>query len=259
MNRRLSLFLAAALALPGAAFARINMLEPYSPGLDFRIPKDTWNHDAHLAMLFGNHSTDQYQLGYLLTTPVSPDWEVGGGLNLLSIHAPGQTESGLGDLALGGKYKVPRGVLPPAIEIIGEGGLTLPTGDPDKGLGAGGLGIFGGGGLQGALADNVTAYSHLGLRLYTRGRQTKLGDVFEYSFGVKDRIDAEWIATVDVRGFDHGKDDHKGVKSKSYQEVYLAPGAIYRPNRTPVEFLGSLLLGLTGDSYDFGLQFSAKF
>jgi hypothetical protein len=245
--------------IAGPAVARINMIEPYSPGLDFRIPKETWNHDAHAYMLFGRHSVDLYGLGYILTTPVSPDWEVGGGLDLMSVHAPSTSESGLGDIRLGAKYKAPRGVLPPAFELFGEGGLTLPTGDPDKGLGAGGLGLFTGAGIQGALADNVTAYSHLGARVYTKGRDTRLGNVIEYSFGIKDRIDTEWIAAVDVRGFSHGKDEHKGFKFKSYDEVYLAPGVIYRPKTTPAEFDGTLLLGLTDDSFDFGLQFAAKF
>ena len=241
------------------AAARINMLEPWSPGLDFVIPESTWNHDVHVRTGFGKRSADLFELGYLLSTPVSPDWEVGGGLNFLSLNRPSRSESGLGDLALGAKYKTPRGILPPALELAGEAGLTLPTGDPDKGLGAGGLGLFAGGFFQGAMDNSVTGYSHLGVRAYTKGRQTDLGEVFEYAFGIKYLVDDEWIAAADVRGFNHGADKYKGVKGKRYQEIYLAPGAFYRPKRVPAEFLGTLLLGLTADSYDFGFQVSAKF
>jgi hypothetical protein len=244
-------------ALPAAA--RVNMLDPWAPGLDFLIPKDTWNHDVHVRMGSGMKNTDFSEAGYLLDTPLSPDWEVGGGLNLLSTNSTGKHESGLGDLGLGAKYKLPLGYLPPSLDLCGEAGLTLPTGNPKKGLGAGGLGLFGGGDFQGALADNVTGYSHLGLRVFTKGQDTLLGPVFEYMFGIKYLVDTEWIATTDVRAFNHGRDEYKGVKGKSYDEIYLAPGAYYRPKGVFAEFQGALLLGLTGDSYDFGLQLSAKF
>ena len=241
--------------------ARVNMLEPWSPGLDFATPQTTWNHDVHMRTGFGGRrSTDLFELGYILTTPVSPDWEVGGGLNFLNLHnSSAFSGSGLSDLSLGAKYKLPRGYIPPALEVCGEAGLTLPTGNPDKGLGAGGAGIFAGGDFQGAMSDNVTGYAHLGFRAFTRGQDTQLGGIVEYTFGVKYLVDSEWLASTDVRGFDHGPDRRKGVRSDSYEEIYLAPGAVYRPHQLPAEFLGSILIGLTGPSYDLGLQLSAKF
>jgi len=241
------------------AAARVNMLEPWSPGLDFTTPETFWNHDAHMRMGFGGRGTDLFELGYILTTPVSPDWEAGGGLNFLSLDTRAGHKSGLGDISLGAKYKLPRGYIPPALELCGEAGLTLPTGNADKGLGAGGAGLFLGGDFQGAMSDNVTGYTHLGFRVFTKGQDTQLGGIVEYAFGIKYLVDSEWLASADVRGFNHGRDKHKGVKSDSYEEIYLAPGAVYRPHRLPAEFLGSILVGLTGESYDFGLQLSAKF
>lgn len=261
MNRR-SLILAAALSAAAAApaAARVNMLEPWAPGLDFRIPKETWNHDVHMRAGFGQGSRDAFALGYLLYTPLSPDWLVGGGIDFLSVDGPmGDTESGLSDLSFGAKYKVPQAHLPASLEVIGEAGLTLPTGDADKGLGAGGLGFFGGGSLQGALAADVTGYAHLGLRIFLEGQDVDLGEVVEYAFGMKYRVDQEWTAAADVRGFNHARDEYMGVKGDKYQEIYLAPGAVYRPKTVPAEFLGTVLLGLSDDAYDFGLSFAAKF
>ena len=145
------------------------------------------------------------------------------------------------------------------MEIIGEAGITLPTGDPDKFLGAGGFGLFGGGYIQGALAENVTPYAHLGLRLFMKGQDTDLGEVVEYAFGLKALVNSEWIATGDVRGYSHSGDEYRGFKGSGYDEVYLAPGAVFRPKSVQAEFLGTLLLGLTDESYDFGLQLAAKF
>jgi hypothetical protein len=251
------LFIAVIGARPSAA--RVNMLEPWSPGLDFTIPQTFWNHDVHMRSGFGKKGTDLFELGYVLTTPVSPDWEAGGGLNYQSLDTPAGSESGLGDLFLGAKYKLPEGHLPQALQLCGEAGLTLPTGHADKGLGAGGVGLFLGGDFQGAMSDNVTGYTHLGFRVYSKGQDTHWGGIVEYALGVKYLIDGEWLATTDVRAFNHGRDEHKGIKSDGTEEIYLVPGAIYRPSRLPAEFLGSILLGLTGDSYDFGLQISAKF
>lgn len=259
LNRFAVAAVVAVLAAAPAA-ARINMLEPWSPGLDTRIPKDVWNHDAHIRMGFGQHNRDLFELGYILTTTLSPDWEVGGGLNFLSVDGPmGGSESGFGDIPVGAKYRLPSGYLPQSMDAIGEAGITLPTGDADKGLGAGGLGLFFGGSLQGALAEDVTGFAHLGFRYYSKGQDTDLGEVIEYTFGGKYRITGEWIATADVRGFNHSGDEYRGVKGEGYNEIYLSPGAVYRPGRSHVEYLGNVLLGLTDDSYDFGMQFSAKF
>lgn len=257
--KRLHSLLALFILCAAPAAARINMMEPWAPAPDFRIPKETWNHDTFLRAGFGRNDVDFFELGYLLAVPVSPDLEVGGGLSYLSVDGPGGSESGFGDIPLGAKYKVPKENLPAGLEIIGEGGITLPTGDPDKFLGAGGFGLFAGGSIQGALAENVTPYAHLGFRFFMKGQDTDLGEVIEYAFGLKTLLNSEWIGTADVRGFSHGKDEYRGVEFSSYDEIYLAPGAIFRPKGVPAEFLGTLLLGLTDDSFDFGLQLGAKF
>lgn len=252
-----AVFSAALCAAPAAA--RINMLEPWSPGLDTRIPKDSWNHDVHLRAGFGRHSQDFFELGYLLSTPLSPEWEVGGGLNFLSVDGPGGSESGFGDILVGAKYRLPSGIVSKSLDIIGEGGITLPTGDGKKGLGAGGLGLFTGGSLQGAMADNVTGFAHLGFRYYMEGDDVNLGEVLEYAFGVKYLVNTEIIGVGEIKGFNHGGDEYMGFKGESYNEIYLAPGAVFRPKGSHFDVLGAILLGLTDDSFDFGLQASIKF
>src|SRR5688572_18229585 len=199
--------LAAAFLLAGLPLhARINMLEPWSPGLDLDIPKFTWNHgvNGRIGQNGYGSSTDFYEAGYFITTPLSPDWEAGAALAYISVNRPSgfKDDSGFEDLAFGAKHRFSETLVRKPLEAIAEAGFTLPTGDEDNGIGAGGFSLFGGLGAQ-IPGQTLTGYAHLGLRLYTEGGDTRFGNVFSYMLGAKYVLDPEWTVTADIRGFNH--------------------------------------------------------
>lgn len=241
-------------------YARINLLEPWSPGVDFSIPVKDWTHGADLR--FGFADADLFQVDYFLSHPVDQDWEVGGTLGYVSTSG-GRTSSnghsGFNDLTVAAKYRFPQAMSPGSLRLIGEGGISLPTGNPDNGIGAGGVGALLGWGMQ-VPVQAVIGYAHLGLKLFTEGGDTKLGTIFSYTLGAQYELDPELSLTLDLRGINHGKDKINGFRfNETRQEVYLAPGALWHPAKMPLQFLGSFLIGLSDDAYDIGLLVGVKY
>ncbi len=255
----ITLFILIYLALP--VQARINMLEPWTPGMDFDIPKYSWNHNVNMRMGSDQKGIDLFELGYNVTTTVSPDWELGVALGWQSLNRPSpfKNDSGFNDLTFAGKYLFPEKSVLNIDTLTAEVGFSLPTGDPEGGLGAGGLGVFGGMGTQFPLGS-FTGYSQMGLRFFTEGSNTKWGNIFSFILGAQYEIDAEWQAMLDFRLFDHGRDKIDGVKMPyTIQEMYLAPGAIWNPKDLSFDVYAGFLLGLTDESYDYGFMMGAKF
>lgn len=241
------------------AHARINHLEPWSPGYDAVQPDRTLSHALNVFVGNDAQGLDATEFSYTLTTPVSGNWELGGGLSYLSLDAQGFSESGLTDIKLGAKYALDKGVLPAAWKGSLEAGLTLPTGDDDKGLGAGGFGIFGGGGMSFPI-DAVRGYLQAGYTVYTEGSDTKWGNTLRFIAGAEYVLTDEWLLTGDLRLFDHARDKINGFKSTdAAKEAYLAPGVVWRPSDSPVRLQGTLLLGLTDDAFDLGFQVGLRF
>jgi hypothetical protein len=237
-------------------YARVNLLEPWTPGVDFSIPVKDWTHGADLRL--GFDKTDLFQVDYFLSHPLYQDWEVEGTLGYVSLDRPGGGHSGLNDLAVAAKYRFPQ-AMPGNMKVIGEGGISLPTGNPDNGIGAGGVGAMLGWGMQVPI-QVVTGYAHLGLNLFTEGGDTRWGSIFSYTLGAQYELDPELSLTADIRGFNHGKDKINGVKlNDTRQEVYLAPGALWHPASIPLQFLGSILIGLSHDAYNLGLMAGVKY
>lgn len=238
--------------------ARVNVLEPWSPGVDFYIPRKDWTHGANVR--WGVNGTDLFEAEYLLSHRPRADWEIGGALGYVSLDEKGAGgSSGINDLRVAAKHLFSSAVSPAGTRLIGEGGLSLPTGDPDKGIGAGGVGALLGWGIQ-MPVQSVTGYVHLGVRAYTEGNDTRWGNVFTYVLGTQYELDTEFSLTADLRGFNHGKDKINGMRIPgSRQEVYLAPGVQWHPMDAPAHFLGSLLIGLSNESFDVGLMAGAKF
>ena len=249
------------LGVTGGVWARVNMLETWAPGFDAHISENKWNHAIHAGIGNGGaDGTDSTELGYALTMPVGNQWEVGGAWGIATLDSSGiRDDSGLTDITFGAKHRLPEKLFPKSVKAVGEFGLSLPTGDPDHGIGAGGLGFLGNAGLTLPL-EAVRGYAQIGLKMYTEGSGTKWGNTFNYSAGAMYSIRPEWMVSADLRVITHAKDKIDGVVlSDARQEAYLAPGGVWRPTDGPLEAQGLLLLGLTGDSYDFGLQLGIRF
>ncbi len=84
--------------------------------------------------------------------------------------------------------------------------------------------------------------------------------MLDFSLGAEYLLAPEWTVGGDLRIFDHGRDKIDGVTMpETVNEAYLAPGGTWRPKELPVVFQGAVLLGLTDDSYDYGLLIGARF
>lgn len=248
------------LAFASPSFARVNLLEPWSPGLDLDVPRETWGHGGNAR--FGSaNGQDLLELSYFLSHAPRSDWEVAGTLGYVSLDrpAPLKSDTGLSDLAVAAKHKFSPVSSPGSLEMAAEAGLSLPTGDPDHGVGAGGVGLLLGWGAKTPVQD-VTGYAHFGVRMYTGGGDTQFGNVFSFTLGAEYPWKPGVTLTADLRGFNRGKDKINGVRTaESVQELYLAPGIIRRSAKTGVDLLGTLLVGLSNESYDFGLMAGFKF
>lgn len=262
MNRFKNCLLSAGfILLGGAGWARINILEPWTPGFDTSISSQKWNHSVFASVAnSGAYGVDTTGLGYSLTMPYKKDWELAGAWGIKTVDSDGlYDDSGLTDLAFGAKRRLPKEWMGDLIKGVGEFGVSIPTGDPDHGIGAGGFGFFGNAGVTAPLRA-VRGYAQLGLKIYTEGSNTRWGNTLSYSAGGMYSLGAEWMLSGDVRVLTHAKDKIDGVRlPDAVQEAYLAPGGVWRPADLPFETQGLLLIGLTGDSYDFGLQAGVRF
>ena len=259
MRTRAFVLTGVALLAFSAAHARINHLEPWSPGYDAGVPDRALSHALNVFIGNDAQGVDATEFAYTLTTPVRGNWELGGGVSYLSYDAQGASESGLADLKLGAKRSLDKGFLPASWKGSLEAGLTLPTGDDDKGLGAGGFGVFGGGGLSFPI-EAVRGYLQAGYTVYTKGSDTRWGNTLRFVAGAEYVLSDEWLLTGDLRLFDHARDEINGFKSAdAAKEAYLAPGAVWRPADSPIRQQGTLLLGLTDDAFDLGFQLGLRF
>jgi hypothetical protein len=122
--------------------ARVNVLEPWSPGVDLDVPREAWGHGANMRV--GRGDADLFELAYVLSHAPRSDWEVGGTLGYVSLDrpAPVKSDTGLSDLTAAAKHRFSPSSSPGALEMAAEAGLSLPTGDPDHGIGAGGVGLL---------------------------------------------------------------------------------------------------------------------
>jgi hypothetical protein len=257
--RRIGAPLCVCLALAAPAAARVNLLEPWSPAVDFSVPSRPWTHGANLRL--GAGDLDAVEASYNLSHSPRPGWEVEGTLGYLSIDGkpPFGDDSGLGDLAVAGKYAFSPAGGPASVQFVTEAGVSFPTGDADEGLGAGGLGFLLGWGLRLPI-ERVVGYAHLGLKAYTEGSDTHWGDVFSFTLGAQQPLRADTVLSVDLRGFNRGKDKVNGVRTASgTQELYLAPGIVWTPAGRTADVFGTILLGLSSDAHDLGLLAGVKF
>jgi hypothetical protein len=254
--RNWSLTFALLISAAGPLPARVQLVEPWSPSIDTGTPERPWVHGATLRT--GFNGVDALELAYQLSHAPAPGWEVEGSLGYASIDGSGRDDSGLNDLTVAAKHVLPINLLR---EIVGTGeaGISLPTGDPDNGLGAGGVGLLFGWGME-APVQRVVGYAHFGFRAYTEGNDTHFGNVFSYVLGAAQTVKGDTRLSLDLRGFNRGKDKINGVRARnSLQELYLAPGGEWKASNLPAEFLGSLLIGLTDESYDIGILAGVKF
>ncbi|MBL8023259.1 MAG: hypothetical protein JNK54_03105 [Elusimicrobia bacterium] len=242
-------------------WARVNVLDPWAPGFDAVLSDKKWDVSPHLRIGSGGAGgTDLTEIGATVTMPLKNEWEMGAVWGFQTLDSSGvRDDSGVSDIAFAVKHRLPGNLFPDPLKAVGEFGVSLPTGDSDHGLGAGGIGLLGNAGLTLPLRA-VRGYAQIGLKLYSEGRDTRWGNALSYSAGAMYPLSEEVMLSADFRVINHGRDKIDGVKlPNTAQEAYLTSGGVWKPVNGTMEAQGLLLLGLTGDAYDFGLQLGLKF
>jgi hypothetical protein len=240
--------LMAALAAPSSA--RINIFEPWQPGLDTRIGT-LYSYQATAGLIRGER---------LLELPVSFSYtadqrmEVGGRWGIRSLAG----ETGISDLLLGLKYQFLQETADQPY-IVGEAGVTLPTADEDAGLGTGTVGLQLDWELEKSI-DPVTTYFGLGIQLNSENSsKDRPGNIFSYRIGASYPYRDPWRLYGEFKGFNHGVSRVNGIEAaESYQELYLAPGVTYAYSKRTL-LSGALLIGLTPESHKIGLLVNGTF
>jgi hypothetical protein len=249
-NRSKLFFFLALFFLSAPLEARINVLEPWYPGLDTSVG-DVYSYQAGGSFLAAERTLE---VPFYLSYVPDPRLEAGGrwGVKLF------EGKAGINDLLMGLKYRFMQ-ESDQAPAVIGEAAVSLPTGDSKNGLGTGSVDLLLHWALQKQI-QQVTGYFGLGMRLNSEnGDNVRQGSVFFYHAGAGYDYRPGLRLYGELKGFNHAEMKVSGlaVGNSSYQELYLAPGADY--TCCGYVFSGALLIGLTPESNDLGLLVSTRF
>ncbi|PKN02057.1 MAG: hypothetical protein CVU77_01160 [Elusimicrobia bacterium HGW-Elusimicrobia-1] len=167
-----------------------------------------------------------------------------------AIFADGQ--AGISDLKFAVKYNLTKiaGDVP---AIFIEGGVSLPTADHTRGLGAGGVGLSAGwniikemkplrvfAALAGEFNDND---------VLAGARPPR---VFSFKAGARYDYKKDIVLTGELKGFNNYRRNPDAFK----QELYLSPGVHYSGS---FPFSAAVLLGMSGDSRRFAIYLEKNF
>lgn len=253
------------------SLARISSLSPW--GLQDRLPTKQGQLDQTVGPQFGINgvspagtATDStfFTFPYSLNYGLLEKLEVGAGLGLQWLDRKNSnSQLGISDLVVAGRYRFfdpNRAEKMPGLDI--ETGFSFPTASFEKGLGTGGLGILFGWGLILPL-DPVRAHFGMGFRLNTENSdEIQVGNIFSYNGGFTyplKQFKEELSLTGELKGFNHARNKRSGNKEGSTpDELYLSPGAIWNFSQK-FKLSGALLIGLTSESSDLGMNLELRF
>ncbi len=251
MNRRFAVAICAAVFFSLApSEARINLFEPWQPGVDTSVGMP-YSCQPSAYFVSGERF---FEIPAQFTYVSGPGTEVGGRWGIRSVSG----NTGISDLLIGMKYQftAKKGERP---GIAGEAAVSLPTADYGRGLGTGAAALL----LNWALEKdvrNVTGYFSLDARLNAENSdRVQEGNMFSYRLGAGWPYRERWRFFGEIKGFNHGKTKIAGTAPGSaFQELYLAPGMTYAwtPRRT---VSAALLLGLTTRSSTLGFLAGCTF
>jgi hypothetical protein len=277
LNRTLALTLFSLLAAP-ALHARISVLQPWGLNFQDRRPTLAKQIDQSVGTQWGINGVspsgaatdaDFLTVPYQVTYGVVDRLEIGASWGLQWVDRPNRSSQfGIPDIVIGTRYRFfepDRASRTPGLDL--EAGFSLPAASFDKGLGTGALGVMFGWGLILPL-DPARVHFGLGYRLNTENSDNiKVGNVFSYNMGLTlpwnqiprvPRSREELSLLAELKGLTHSKSKLSGATFGSEaDELYLAPGALWNSGR--FQYLGNLLIGLTTDSSDIGVNFEFRF
>ncbi len=269
-------FLALHLMLPGAAQARISLLNYWN--LQDRLATPAGQIDQSGSFQFGMngitpagtaHDSDFFLFPYQIAYGVIDKLEAGASMGLNHIDRKDKSgQFGVNDLTIAARYRFfdpSREARTPGLDA--EIGFALPTGSFERGLGTGALGFLFNWGLVLPL-DPVAAHFAIGYR-YTleNSDDFRVGPVFSYNAGVtvpakafiSDERFHPLTFTSEFKGFNHASNKLRGnSQGEGKDELYLAPGFGWTfPKWVALQY--AFLVGLTTDSSDFGMNIELRF
>lgn len=257
-------------------FARISLLSPWS--LQDRRITPEGQVDQAASFQFGLNGVipsgaetdgDFFHFPYQISYGVWNRLEIGAGMGLqLSDRKSRSAQFGVTDLILASRYsffEANRDARTPGLDA--EIGFSLPTASFDRGLGTGALGFIFNWGLVLPL-DPARAHFGIGYRYNLENSDdVRVGSIFSYNGGVTLPIkawtsDPNWqnfSAVAELKGFNHARNKVRGEKvGPAPDELYLAPGFLWDIHEW-FSLQYSLLVGLTTDSSDFGMNLELRF
>jgi hypothetical protein len=257
MKKLFVLFVLALIVVsPLVCEARVNVFEPWHPGLDMVVGA------PHSSQLEARYIVGErfWEIPAEFTYVTSRNIEVGGRWGLRSRVG----NVGLGDLMLGGKYLFINET-EEAPGVAGELAVSLPTGKFSDELGTGSVDF-----LMQWLAKkkfrSVEGAFGLGMRFYSKNSDKyTAGDTFFYQLGISGAVKRSNLKEItawycELKGANHGNAKYDGttIGNSDYQELYLSPGADIVVQRS-LKLNTSLMIGLTEKSSDLGLLISTRF
>ncbi|MBI3012988.1 MAG: hypothetical protein HYY63_05110 [Elusimicrobia bacterium] len=218
----------------------------------------------------GDTDTTHFSVPYQMTYGFLEKLEVGGSWGVHWVDRKNKNaQFGVGDLAFAARYRIfdaDRQERMPGLDV--EAGLSFPTASFEKGLGAGGLGVLFGWGIV-LPFDPIRTHIGLGYRFYTENSDNiEVGSLFSYAVGVSGPVSIFHPAqkfweslkfSAEVKGLNHARNKISGNKTgPTPDELYLSPGLIWNLKKG-WNLHSSLLIGLTQDSSDFGMNLDLRF
>ena len=231
-----------------SAYARINFIEQWKPGVDTGIiSRGDYGLAVNMSVAADDSHEDTLSLPVIFTYSPAEYLELATGLGVISYGS----ETGISDLSLGMKYNFwkedPATGQP---SIAGEFGFLLPTADYRKNLGPGGVGINFNWILQKTVRE-VRGHLALGYEIHTENPDdSKPGNEIMWSVGAQYEYKKNLELYGALTGINHSpvKINGNAAPGSSFQELYLAPGLRYNNGR--YDFYFSPLIGITDDSYN---------
>lgn len=254
--RVLTAALLAVAVLGAPASARVNLMEPWHPGVDSTIVKPC-SIIGQAALLRGERLLEApLSLSYGVDRPL----EAGARWGLRHVN----DDTGISDLLIAFKY-LALSAPAHAATILFEGGVQLPTGDSSTGVGTGAVDFL----LHWTLTKNlkaetgrdIDAYFGLGYTVTSENSDGFMrGNIFWYHLGAGWEHNQYLRLYAEIKGFNHAHASLDGsrVEDSSFQELYLAPGADIRLIPA-LPLSAAILLGMTPESHDVGLLISTAF
>jgi len=248
-------------------YAEVTLLEPLRPGIEGKIPEKT---SAIVLEGVGFAlGEDYWELPFLLAFRPTADYEFGARVSIRANKQTGKWMNSITDTLITGKYLFfQESIAYPT--IFAEAGISLPSGEYSRGFGNGASSFLFAGGMERTIGE-IHEHIFLNYRYNLKNADDyQFGNVFGYTAGfgypLKKPVKlsknlillGDWKIFGELKGWYHTDDSSKGInQANAYHELYFCAGGKYKSKWG--KYAGSLLFGLTKQSYSYQIYLSARY